>query len=158
MEQRLAGDGEQDFARKAGGGEAGGNDSQDAAEGGVAGWHRRVVGPLGLDCGCQLREQLFALHVAVGCDGRGDDGDEDDREDGDEDVEEMECAVEAAGGVVRVDGTVGFLGEKRHGSGEERHGGGEFVTDSQCRLSHRFDLRCRSIYHWVSADVAAPAA
>ena len=36
-EERLAGDGEQDFAGEAGGGQAGGDDSDDATEGGVSG-------------------------------------------------------------------------------------------------------------------------
>jgi len=55
------------------------------------------------------------LHFAVGRDRGGDDDDEDDGEYADEDVEEVQRAVEAAGGVVGVGRAVGFLGEERGG-------------------------------------------
>jgi hypothetical protein len=91
-------------------------------------------------------DELLALHFAVGRDGGSDDDDQDDGEYADEDVEEVERAVESAGGVVRVGRAVGFLGEER---------GGELEADGQCVDLGRFDLRSGGFYDGGAADVAA---
>ena len=61
------------------------------------------------------RDELLALHSAVGRDCGGDDDDEDDGEYDDKDVEEVQGAVESAGGVVGIRRAVGFLGEENGG-------------------------------------------
>jgi hypothetical protein len=93
------------------------------------------------------RDELLALHFAVGRDCGGDDDDEDDGEYDDEDVEEVEGAVESAGGVVGIRGAVGFLCEER--------GGGELEVEVQCVGLGRFDLRSWGFYDGGAADVAA---